>query len=351
MDCANIKIVNGLPLPCGKCFACQCSKRFAWAFRLYQEFKASAASAFVTLTYDDLHVPDSVFYRVKKTVQRTVINRKTGEVKQGEFKIYALETNRAVIFRKKQKYELKFHICNFHALNRFHVSKFLKDLQKFSKVKFSGQLTRYYLIGEYGDSETERPHYHALLFFPEQLDLENDFKSILTRIWDKGNVKIEQVTYGSINYVGKHQIKECAGNFYQRSESPIFARCSRYKGGLGKQYLTDSTLRFHLSNKKNNSYCISFGFRIPLPQFYRKKIWDENLTLEELQELQNDMLASWQRKLDFINRYRVTKLTFKDLFRINAERVRESKVKHDRQKYTRKYMRKRIENEFKNMFN
>lgn len=95
-------------VPCSKCLVCLVNKRHEWAFRLKQEHKHSSASHFITLTYDNRHLP-------------------------------------------------KFGVC------KSDVQKFLKRLRK----KCENRL-RYYAVAEYGE-QTGRPHYHMLLFNADEL--------------------------------------------------------------------------------------------------------------------------------------------------------------------------------------
>lgn len=90
---------------CGRCQPCRINRRSIWETRLVLENNLHSSSCFVTLTYDDEHLP----------------------------------TNKS--------------------LRPAHTKAFMKQLRyRYGKL-------RYYLIGEYGSSRyTERPHYHALLF-------------------------------------------------------------------------------------------------------------------------------------------------------------------------------------------
>lgn len=98
-----------MPVPCGKCAGCLTASRLQWAFRLRQEMRDSVECHFVTLTYDDEHVPikDDCFFTLRK-----------------------------------------------------------KDFQDFMKRmrKHYGAILRYYAVGEYGGN-FHRPHYHVLLFW------------------------------------------------------------------------------------------------------------------------------------------------------------------------------------------
>lgn len=89
-------------VPCGKCYACLRNRTNEWCFRLNVELRYSLCACFLTLTYDDLHLPDD------------------------------------------------------RSLHYEHVQRFYKRLRK--HVRF-----RHFTIGEYGPS-FDRPHYHAILF-------------------------------------------------------------------------------------------------------------------------------------------------------------------------------------------
>lgn len=90
---------------CGQCMPCRLNRRRLWTARIMLESQLHSASSFVTLTYDEDHLPD----------------------------------DRSVSVR--------------------HVQLFLKRVRDYvypAKV-------RYFIVGEYGDL-TLRPHYHAILF-------------------------------------------------------------------------------------------------------------------------------------------------------------------------------------------
>ena len=121
-------------VPCGKCNFCLESRRAEWSFRLRQELKVSTSAHFLTLTYEDQKLP------------RTADGLGT--------------------------------------LLKSDLQKFFKRLRKESVNKL-----RYYAVGEYG-TNTERPHYHALLFNCENKVLEET----LVTVWSLGQVQIGTVT-------------------------------------------------------------------------------------------------------------------------------------------------------------
>ena len=50
---------DGLLVPCGKCLACRIAKRTEWAMRMLHELSDYDDAVFVTLTYDEDHIPSN----------------------------------------------------------------------------------------------------------------------------------------------------------------------------------------------------------------------------------------------------------------------------------------------------
>ena len=55
--CKVHHIERFLEIPCGKCLYCYQRKQESWRIRLQSEMKSSFSTFFVTLTYDDEHLP------------------------------------------------------------------------------------------------------------------------------------------------------------------------------------------------------------------------------------------------------------------------------------------------------
>ena len=91
-------------LPCGQCYACRIAKSREWASRCVMESKLHKENCFITLTYNDEHLPSDL------------------------------------------------------SLQKDDFTKFIKRLRK-----NTGDKIRYYACGEYGDLY-QRPHFHACLF-------------------------------------------------------------------------------------------------------------------------------------------------------------------------------------------
>lgn len=114
MECSAPRYLHQreITVPCGKCAFCLATRRSDWVQRLMQEWRVSAGSSFVTLTYATPHLT----WRSGKP-----------QLVKSDFQ------------------------------------KWCKKVRKHTKF-------RYYAVGEYG-SETYRPHYHVIIFgdVPEEL--------------------------------------------------------------------------------------------------------------------------------------------------------------------------------------
>lgn len=140
-------------VPCGKCNFCLQAKRADWTFRLKQELKVCRSASFLTLTYDDSHLPV---------------------------------------------------VGGFPTLRKDHMQKFMKRLRK-ETSKVSDLSIRYYSVGEYG-TRTERPHYHSIMF-----NVPLEVMDRLRDIWSLGQVMVGTVTGGSIHYVTKYHLNKHNG--------------------------------------------------------------------------------------------------------------------------------------------
>ena len=130
------------PVPCGKCLPCQKKRRSDWSFRLEQEYLSSDSALFITLTYDDLHLP----YQYYKNKQ--IKNFETGETTH---QIKELQTSDRPTLNKK-------HLQDYiKRLRNDHTKYITKELGVSAKeVKTISKPLRYYAVGEYG-TKTQRP--------------------------------------------------------------------------------------------------------------------------------------------------------------------------------------------------
>lgn len=198
-----------MELPCGTCLGCRSRRATIWARRCEHEAKSFRENSFVTLTYDEEHVPSD----------GNLVPR--------------------------------------------HLQLFLKRLRK----RFP-QRIRFFACGEYGGS-TGRPHYHALLFncgFSDAVRVGADlFESpTLAALWQYGTHKIGEVTGASANYVARYSLKPV--DFRRADADGVervapFLRMSR-RPGIGASWLASyrSDLR--------HGFLVSDGVKGPIPRAY-----------------------------------------------------------------------------------
>lgn len=106
------------------------------------------------------------------------------------------------------------HLPHDGSLNKAHWQKFMKRL-RFS----TGAKIRYFHCGEYGDS-TARPHYHACLFgfdFPDKVLYSQKkgvnlyYSAFLEQQWGLGHCTVGDVTFESAAYVARYVVKKRTG--------------------------------------------------------------------------------------------------------------------------------------------
>lgn len=164
-------------LKCGQCEECRLQQASQWSLRLTNELKTFPDAIFLTLTYDEEHLPEN------------------------------------------------------NTLDPNHLRQFMKNLRyKYKGVKAvvmpSGETQkpiRFWGCGEYG-SKSGRAHYHVILFNIKVWDKEPDpiqpvshsgenqyTSQAITKIWNKGRISFGSVTAESCNYVARYTLKKVNG--------------------------------------------------------------------------------------------------------------------------------------------
>lgn len=197
------KNVPFIQVPCGKCLECRIQHARTWADRCVLEAKNYKDNYFVTLTYDDEHLPAK------------------------------------------------------NSLCPEDLQKFLKRLRK----KFEGTKIRFLACGEYGDVSF-RPHYHLILFNCPLNDLSYVFqmmengkmvnhlrpvnkgdlqysKTIYDCWQHKGMISVAKFNYDTAAYVSQYVTKKCNPKneklYQELGIVPEFLRMSN-RPGIGADY-------------------------------------------------------------------------------------------------------------------
>lgn len=210
-----IKHTEGMLVACGKCIACRIQKRKEWSLRMMHEKEFWNDSIFVTLTYDDNHLPAN------------------------------------------------------NSLNKKHLQDFFKRLRRDLKQR----RIKYFACGEYGDTYG-RPHYHIIIF---GLSLNEEDKRLIIQNWtfcDWSNYTIRNKSFGlaeadSINYVAQYIDKKFTGDkaqeeYVRKNRDPVFRILSL---GIGARYADSNS-----DQLKANLCCKHRGTEHGLPRYYVKRL-------------------------------------------------------------------------------
>lgn len=227
-------------VPCGNCMGCKLEHARQWSVRMMHEKKFHAETSFLTLTYDDQHVPESF------------------------------------------------------GLDLRHWQTFMKRLRK----ALEPRRIRFYMCGEYGELNL-RPHFHAIIFGYDPPDKvfhsvsdrgDKQYTSAtLSRVWTAGIITTGDVTHESCRYVAQYCMKKIktndeygadrfwrlspvTGEYYQ--VRPPFATMSRGdnqgSGGIGSRYVEEFKSDFYPSG-----YIIVDGVKQAPPRYYKSKLTEE----------------------------------------------------------------------------
>jgi len=240
-------------VPCGKCPVCLQNKANEWAFRLKQELFVSKTSYFITLTYDDEHLPR--------------------------------DDNGNPCFSKT------------------HLQKMLKLLRYYNKKTTDAKI-KYFINSEYG-SKYCRPHYHCIIFnIADSIDKDELF----SKIWPYGYVNFGTCNSKSIAYTTKYALK---GTIIKDGRMLPIKLQSK---SLGISYIKE---KGNFNKQNNAFYALDKQTKINLPRYYREKIFTEDERQqhfnqstteyaerfrERVNQFSNDSNKSYyQREVDFLN--------------------------------------------------
>jgi len=93
------------------------------------------------------------------------------------------------------------HLPRDGSLHKEELQRFFKRL----RFDLGGRRIKYYACGEYGD-RFKRPHYHSILFGVSQAE-----RDVVKEAWPLGFVKLGTVTYESARYVAGYIQKKYSG--------------------------------------------------------------------------------------------------------------------------------------------
>ena len=214
--------ISHMMLACGRCTGCRLDRSREWAMRCLHEARLHADNAFVTLTYNDRHLP----------ADGSLVKR--------------------------------------------HFQLFMKRLRK----SVSPKKVRFFQCGEYG-SINLRPHYHAILFghdFSDKTVWKSNrfgdpvYKSAeLQKLWcdqhgsPLGFVSTGAVSFRSAAYVARYIMKKRTGDGaeqHYQGRIPEYVTMSR-RPGIGH----DAVKRYG-RHWYDHGYVVEQGAKMGLPRYY-----------------------------------------------------------------------------------
>lgn len=212
-----------LQIGCGRCIGCRTAYAQQWKHRAVHEARLHAHNRFLTLTYDDEHLPPE------------------GLVPD--------------------------HLRDFW--------KRLRVTRDRYPHRFLGGVVRYLASGEYGE-RTKRAHYHACLFGLAPTDEKKcgrDLYSseLLQEIWGFGNVRIGHFTPATAAYVAGYTVKKLEQGTLCDADGvvvqPPFLRASR-RPAIGLTWLNQ-----HYTDLRHG-YLVDDGQTKEIPEYYLRKLKD-----------------------------------------------------------------------------
>lgn len=214
-------------IPCHNCWACNLTKSAEWATRNMLETLEHEHCYFLTLTYDDEHLP------IPEYMEYTEVLKEATEIKERKVRVENDGT------------------WTDGTLYPEHVTQFINSIRKhFERQDITG--IRYFYCGEYGE-QTHRPHYHMLLYgVPLDLSqnysyhIDKNFKEhwknpLIDHYWKHGMHDIANLEWSCAAYVSRYCTKKLnneplSGKWYaEHGKIKEFIRMSR-KPGIGMKY-------------------------------------------------------------------------------------------------------------------
>lgn len=221
------EVLMPVQIPCGHCVGCKLDYSKMWANRIVLESMNYDNNFFLTLTYDDSHLPT---------------------------------------------------VKGIPSLRFDDFSEFVKRLRSYYKRNFDVDGIRFFAASEYG-SMSFRPHYHACFFNLCILDLEyysttslGDIlytSPTLERLWSHGFVVIGELTYESAAYTARYCVKKvvdrCDDFLPIESER---VRMSR-RPGIASDYFIDKGIEIYENDGK---IYLPDGKLGTIPRYYQNKL-------------------------------------------------------------------------------
>lgn len=268
---ADVVVRDYIEIPCGKCLDCRLKFSRDWANRMMLEAQKYDENYFVTLTYDDDHLPISD--------------------------------------------------SGINTVRVDDLQRFFKRLRK----RIEPKKIRYYACAEYGE-HTFRPHYHAIIFGLHIPDLEpfgysGDYPVYISKwlsdIWRNGHIMVAPASWDTCAYTARYvtkkakfpPIKEFYDDLGIENERSFMSR----RPGIARDYFDE-----HFNEIYNTDQLILSTFkggRIDKPPKYFDRC------LEAIDEDRYNMIKLIRKEVSNISRQTLlchTNLSYEEILRRRA---------------------------------
>lgn len=241
-----------IQLPCGQCSGCRVERSRQWAIRCVHEAQLHKRNCFITLTFNDDHLPED------------------------------------------------------RSLNVRDFQLFMKRLRK----KYGSNI-RFFHCGEYGDLR-HRPHYHACLFNHDFDDrtlwkINNGVRlyrsAELESLWPYGFSSVGDVTFESAAYVARYIMKKINGDaaedhyWYMDPETgEMFRQKPEYTTMSRRPGLATGWLEKFMPDVYPHDEIVIRGKKMRPPRFYDSKY--QLMYPDEFLELKAKRMAKALENLD-----------------------------------------------------
>lgn len=212
-----------------------------------QEEKHCNTAYFITLTYDNEHVP---------------ITPK-GFMGLG-----------SEVRRRKGTFSRISHLSDFFKRVRAHSGTCSQEVAKGTRSTFSiseyatalqPKPIKYFGVGEYG-GRSKRPHFHAIVF--------NASQEAILASWKLGHVHFGQVSEASVGYCMKYMLKKGCIPMHNNDDRP--AEYALMSKGLGSSYITDQNMRWHHASLDRLYVNVKGGIKASMPRYYKDRLLDSS---------------------------------------------------------------------------
>lgn len=264
---------ENLSLPCGACIGCHMDRSLQWSLRCRLEASSWTHNVFLTLTYDDKHLPE--FEDLDRKAPRLFVR---------------------------------------------YLRRHLRGVEE--APDGSGRRPiRYFGCGEYGE-RSGRPHYHLLLFnvrFDDisQYGSETYTSRLVSKLWPCGTHLLGSVTPASASYVAGYALKKVSA--FERSKYDVLMTADGEVYTKNREFPMMSLkppigYYWYAKYKSDlrNGFIVLDGKQMAVPRLFRDKLKaDDPRIFEQMQWARDKKMASFDPADRTEERLGVRELVFK----------------------------------------